>query len=120
ALSIVPLEPYFLNNRGFLFLEIDSLTAAEKDINRSIILDPSNAWAYRNKGLLYAKRDQHKDAVRLFNEAISRNKFIDEVYTPLGRSLYHLNQLEEACEAWKKGISLEEQQASILSEKYCG
>ncbi|MDZ7650046.1 MAG: tetratricopeptide repeat protein [Cytophagales bacterium] len=66
----MPRQPYFLNNRGFIYLSMNDYEKAEQDINDSIGLDPYNAWAYRNKGILYLIRKDYKSAERLLKQAL--------------------------------------------------
>ncbi len=119
ALEIIPQEPYFLNNRGFVYLQMDSLNLALTDINRSISIDPLNAWAYRNKGIYYLKTDDPMQAIRLFQDAINRRVFIDEVYTYLGEAQWRSNMKAEACASWKKGADLQETRSKSYLQLNC-
>jgi tetratricopeptide (TPR) repeat protein len=40
-------------------------------IDESIVLDPYNAYAYRNKGIYYLKKNDAGNAIRMFEKAIS-------------------------------------------------
>lgn len=46
-------DPLLLNNRGFLYYKMKDHQKALKDINESINIYPSNAYAYRNRALTY-------------------------------------------------------------------
>lgn len=119
ALDIVPGEPYFLNNRGFIYLQMDSLSAAIEDINRSIVLNPKNGWAYRNKGIYLTKTGDYEEALNLFNRAIQSKEFIDELYFYLGVAHLKLNNKAAACEAWKKGVELNEVSSQQMLDQNC-
>ncbi|MEQ8535807.1 MAG: tetratricopeptide repeat protein, partial [Imperialibacter sp.] len=43
AIDISPNEAYFLNNRGYVYLQLDSLNKAVEDIDASLLRDPQNA-----------------------------------------------------------------------------
>lgn len=119
ALEIIPQEPYFLNNRGFVYLQMDSLNLALADINRSISIDPLNAWAYRNKGIYYLKTNDPAQAIRLFQDAINRKVFIDEVYAYLGEAQWRSNLKTEACGSWRKGAELQEVRSKSYLQINC-
>ena len=119
ALQIIPREPYFLNNRGQIYLEMGDLDLALEDINASILTDPSNAWAYRNKGRYYLLQEEYQPAVRLLEDAASRSKFIDDIYSYLGEAYQGLDKMDKACEAWQKGASSKEERSQLFLEKYC-
>jgi Flp pilus assembly protein TadD len=70
ALALRPGDPYFLNNRGYVLLMMGRLPEALEDIDKSIVGDPRNAWAYRNKGIYYYKSGDYANAVRLLERAI--------------------------------------------------
>lgn len=46
-------HPYALNNRGYARFRLGDLQAAIKDINQSLDIDPANAYAFRNRALVY-------------------------------------------------------------------
>ncbi|MEM9338557.1 MAG: tetratricopeptide repeat protein, partial [Bacteroidota bacterium] len=118
ALEEVPDEPYFLNNRGFIHLQMDSLDLAIQDIDRSILLNPNNGWAYRNKGIFYMKRADYKQAIRLFKRAIDEPDFIDEVFYYLGLAYEQSGDRTQACESWYQGVAQNES-ASVQMIKAC-
>ncbi len=119
ALKIVPREPYFLNNRGYVYLYMDSLETALEDINKSILANPMNAWAYRNKGIYYLKKGDYTEAIRLFEDALGRNTFLDEIYSYLGEAYHHQGKHDKACEYWKKGVQQNEVRSVSLANQYC-
>ncbi len=119
ALKIVPREPYFLNNRGYVYLFMDSLETGLEDINKSILANPMNAWAYRNKGIYYLKKGEYNEAIRLFEDALNRNTFLDEIYSYLGEAYHHQGEKERACEYWEKGKQQSEARSLSLVQQYC-
>lgn len=50
--------PYW-NNLGYAELNLGALDSAEVHIQRSLILDPANEYAYRNRALLHKSRNDH-------------------------------------------------------------
>ena len=50
-----PVSPYPYNNRGWAELNLGEIQQAKRDILKSIELDSTNAWAYRNMSLVFEK-----------------------------------------------------------------
>ena len=82
---------------------MDSLELGLEDINRSILLNPDNGWAYRNKGVYFLKKGEYERSLELFNRAIDAKEFIDEIYYYMGQAYKGLGQDRDACDAWQKG-----------------
>lgn len=120
SLDVTPNEPYFLNNRGYIYLEMDSLELAIQDINRSIVLNPKNGWAYRNKAIYLSKLERYNEAIDLFNRAIKSGEFIDELYYHLGNTYKKLNRDDDACKAWSEGADLNEASSKRMLNQNCG
>jgi Flp pilus assembly protein TadD len=53
GLSLKSNDAFLLNNRGFVHLINRRLTDALQDIDESIVINPENPWAYRNKAIYY-------------------------------------------------------------------
>ena len=119
ALDVVPNEPYFLNNRGFIYLEMDSLELALKDINQSILINPENGWAYRNKGIYMIKKGEFALAVDLLDRAIQSGEFIDELYYFVGDAYYKNGDTSQACNYWRQGAQINEQRSQQMLDQYC-
>ncbi|MEM9896626.1 MAG: tetratricopeptide repeat protein [Bacteroidota bacterium] len=119
ALEQVPGEPYFLNNRGFIYLQMDSLDRALVDINRSIVLNPENGWAYRNKGIYQLRKGEYSLAIDLFDRALETGEFIDEIYHFLGTTYYKSGQPKKACESWQIGKERGEMKAVEKHQLFC-
>lgn len=101
-------DPYFLNNRGYVYLMQGELDKALADINESIVNDPRNAWAYRNKGIYYLKRGDAPDAIRLLRQALDMSAFIDKIHFYLAEA-YRLNgEQQKACEHFRTAVEKHE------------
>ena len=119
ALDEIPSEPYFLNNRGYIYLAMDSLEYAISDINRSIVLNPKNGWAYRNKGIYLLKKTEFERALALFSRAEKTTDFIDELYYFKGLALKELGREDEACDCWGKGVEKNEIRSMEMRNQNC-
>jgi tetratricopeptide (TPR) repeat protein len=78
------------------------LEKAAADINESISIDPYNAWAYRNKGLLAMIQKDHDYAERLFQQALKTDDFVDKIYYYMGMNYLSMNKRGLACVAFNK------------------
>ncbi len=118
ALDIEALQPYFLNNRGYIRMKLDDPKAV-KDINKSIVLDPKNGWAYRNKALWYMKQGRYDQAITLLERAERVDDFIDQLYYFQGLCYHNLSQFDKACTAWRKSLKTGEMESEGMVKKYC-
>lgn len=121
ALKIEAFQPYFLNNRGYIRMQLNDLKAVQ-DINKSIIIDPKNGWAYRNKALWYMNQGQYDQAITLLGRAEKLDNFIDKLYYYKGVCYSQMNLANKACAAWSKSFERNERAGLELMnmlEKYC-
>jgi len=105
AIRLDPVQSYYLNNRGYIFLLQDALASAEADINSSIEKDPNNAWAYRNKGIYYLKKNDFVAAERLLKQSLNLDPFVDKIHFYLGTAYLKNGKKELACDSFKKSES---------------
>ncbi len=119
ALDFAPDDPYFLNNRGFIYLQMDSLDLALSDINESIRVDPYNGWAYRNKGIYHLRNEQFSDAVRLLEQAVKMDPSIDKSYFYLGNAYHATGDLTNACRTWKESLKRDGDLAAEKGAEFC-
>ncbi|KOS05116.1 hypothetical protein AM493_02980 [Flavobacterium akiainvivens] len=59
-----------LNNRGFAKYKLGDNKAALKDINASLEIDPKNAFAYKNRALVYIAAKKQKEACADLQKAL--------------------------------------------------
>ena len=82
GVKIDPKDPLLLNNRGFLFYKKKEFQKALRDINNSLDIYPTNAYAYRNRALTYLALDLKKEACKDLSIAQyyeCKNRYGDEV-----------------------------------------
>jgi tetratricopeptide (TPR) repeat protein len=108
ALKLRPNDPYYLNNRGYIYLLMNETERGLADINESIAQDPHNAWAYRNKGIYYLLRSDAEAAARMFKEAEGRDPHLEDIYYYLGEAHWRLGQRERACTYYEKSLEMHE------------
>lgn len=64
AINMLPKAVTFINNRGLLYLELDSVALAENDFNRVLSLEPKNVQARFHKILIQIRQNKLDDAKR--------------------------------------------------------
>lgn len=64
ALDLEKDEPLTLNNRGFTKYKLNDLDGALQDIDKSILLYATNAYAYKNRALVYVAMDKKEEACK--------------------------------------------------------
>lgn len=62
ALELEKNEPLTLNNRGFTRYKLNDYPGALDDINKSIAFYPTNAYAYKNRALVYIALEKNEQA----------------------------------------------------------
>ncbi|HEY6162279.1 MAG TPA: tetratricopeptide repeat protein [Bacteroidia bacterium] len=60
---------YNYNNRGYARFKLGDIKGALDDINRSIKMDPTNSYAYRNRALVYIEMNKMKKVCADLNKA---------------------------------------------------
>ena len=97
AINLNPKEGYYINNKGYVYLQTDSLAQALEWINKGIAMDPGNSWSYRNKGIYHLKTSNYKDAERLLLQALRMDPFTENINWYLSVLYKHMGNMEESC-----------------------
>ena len=103
------------NSIGLQFLEAGAQQEAELCFNRSITLDPQNAFPFSNLGKLRAHQYQLEDAERLFRQAISLLPSNAALYLNLGGVLNAQRNFSAAEVVCRKAIELDDTQPEAWS-----
>ncbi len=136
ALDLTPFQPFFLNNRakyGFdghtcsVLISIDEQSTdiamgvdkALEDINRSIQLDPSNSYAYRNKGIYNLAEDNLASAISNLEQAMDMNENTDKVQYFLAKAYLQAGDKKKACEYLYQASLQSVEDATTLYESQC-
>ena len=92
---------------------------AEEDINKSIILDSDNPWAYRNKGIFYQMKGDHESAIRLLSQALEMDENVDRVHFYLGISHEQRQEKDKACQHFQSALDAGDKEAAERYRKEC-
>lgn len=120
ALEKEPYNPYFLNNRGWVYLQMGNMPGAAKDIEQSLKLDPHNAWAYRNRGALALEQGMAEEAIDLLEKSLAMDEKVESVYYYLGMAYFHHDKKDQACRVWAKGAEKGDARADGQLAEHCG
>src|SRR4030067_699181 len=82
---------------------------AIEDYSKSIDMNPNNAEAYGNRGLIYYKKGQYDRAIEDFNKAIAINPNDADAYRNRGRAYYDKGFMEKAMADFQKACDLGEE-----------
>jgi [ribosomal protein S5]-alanine N-acetyltransferase len=91
---------------------------AEEYINMAINFQPHNPRAYLLKGKISKAFKGNTFAISDFREAIKIDEYLAEAYRELGICQYNLAMRLDAHKNWEKAVSLGDEKAKELIEKY--
>jgi tetratricopeptide (TPR) repeat protein len=98
-------EAFYLNNKGYILLLKKEYDNALSFIDNSIGIDPSNGWAYRNKGIYYYETGNIPEAIRLLRQAEAIDPLIDELYSWLGEAYLRAGEKTVGCDYLAKALA---------------
>jgi tetratricopeptide (TPR) repeat protein len=115
ALSINPVDPLALNNKGFVLLNTGGLGEAAQLINRSLQQMPDNGYALRNLGLYYFKNNELEKSLANFDKALELAQPVEKLHGHAGEAYFQSGNRKKACEIWKIGVVLND---SLAEDSY--
>lgn len=112
-------EAHYLNNKGFILLRLGKLEEASENINEAIVMDPLNAWAFRNKAILRLHQQQPQEALKLLERAGRLNDWVEDLNYYTGKAYLQMKENSKACEFFQKGATLKEKRSQAALEQNC-
>jgi Flp pilus assembly protein TadD len=85
----------------------------KEQIQEMLADDPNDAFLHYGLGMEYAGEGNDEEAVRCFREALRVDPGYIPAYMHAGKFLGRLGRLEEAREAWQKGIAVARQKGDL-------
>ncbi len=73
---------------GGLYMKQGDLAMAEEHLNRAVMLEPANAKAWYNKGLMHARQGRAGEALEAFDKSIAINDYTKAHFS---RAMLHLS-----------------------------
>jgi tetratricopeptide (TPR) repeat protein len=119
ALSAQPGQPYYLNNKAYLLLRLNRTAEALPLVQESLRRDSQNAWAHRTLGLYYLEQKQPSKALAEFRQAEKLDASVEALYYYIGTAELASGNKPAACEAWQRGESAGDTQASNARKTKC-
>lgn len=113
-------EPHYLNNKGYILIKMGKLQQATEIINESIVIDPLNAWAFRNKAIIMLEQERPDEAIELLKRAEKLDDWVEDINYYFGQAWFMKGDREEACKYYLKGAKLKEQRSQVAAETFCG
>jgi tetratricopeptide (TPR) repeat protein len=94
----VRLNPSTVNrySLGQAYIELERFSEAETQYDEIQRLAPREAGGYLGMGLAHSRQGKHEEAIRQFQQAISRNEDLYDAYTQMGYSYADLGDMENA------------------------
>ena len=81
-------------------------SGALADYGQAITLDPKNAWAYTNRGLLHREMKRYGQALADYEQAIAIDSRQWQAWTNKGLLLCETNRSAEGLRALRRALSL--------------
>jgi tetratricopeptide (TPR) repeat protein len=119
ALELDPGNPIYLNNLGYTQLMMGALDSGLENINRSIVRDPENHWAYRNKGIYFYLLKDDTQALRYLRQSVDEVHYPEKTYLYTGSIFKRNKALEKACQEWEKSLEQGDFTAGDSLRLYC-
>jgi tetratricopeptide (TPR) repeat protein len=98
----------------------NKLNQAEKLLNNLFKFEPNNEELYIQKANIFSKRDNHKQAIKVFKEALNISEDSSELHSLIGMEYLFLDNYENAKIHFMKCIDLDlEDYSSLYNIIYC-
>jgi tetratricopeptide (TPR) repeat protein len=81
---------------GQAYIELGRFSDAETQYSAIQRLAPQEAGGYLGMGLTYSRQDKHEEAIRQFQQAISRDENLYDAYAQMGYSYADMGDMESA------------------------
>ena len=96
ALAVNSVQPYYLNNKGYILLKLNKVEEGRQLIEQSLKIDDKNAWAYRNLGIFYLDINDYAKALANFQQSEKLDAGVEKINFYIGSALTKLGKSAEA------------------------
>lgn len=107
-------EPPLLNAYGIALADVGRMREAVQQFERVLELDPDNASAYENLGVLALQMNDLARAERFLSRALELNARMPRALNTMGVIHARNNDLPRAMEAWQRSVELDPRQYDAL------
>lgn len=117
ALSLLPGDPTFLNNRGAVLDHLGHHKRALADFNQVLASKPNDAVAHHNRGVALAQLGRHEEAILAYEQALALQPKDPGTLANRGLALAHLGLLEEALESLDRSLEIGPREAETEASR---
>jgi arylsulfatase A-like enzyme/Tfp pilus assembly protein PilF len=107
-------DPDILNAYGVALSDDGRGDDAARQFQRVLSLDPNNAPAYQNLGILALRRNDGQSAMTHLTRALELNPRLPLALNTLGVLFARGNDMPRAVEAWKRAVTIDPRQYDAL------
>jgi tetratricopeptide (TPR) repeat protein len=111
AVELNPENVRTINNRGYVYLDLQNYDAALADFNRLLELKPEDANTYHSLAITYESMRQYEPALAILDRALELNP--EDAYTYRSRAIMYefMRQYESALADYSRAIELAPEEA---------
>jgi arylsulfatase A-like enzyme/Tfp pilus assembly protein PilF len=107
-------DPAALEALGIAYSQVNRMSEADEAFQAMLALDPSNARAHLNVGVLRLRQGRPVEAEASLRLALSAQPTFSSAYTPLGVALSEQGRLDESIDAWRRAVELDDSEHLAL------
>ncbi len=107
-------DPESLNALGLALSEAGRQQRAQAVLERVFAVDPDNAKAHENLGLVYLRLGDFAAARGELEQAVARNERLPHAWNSLGVARYQLDERQAALDAWRRAVEIDPRQYDTL------
>lgn len=115
GLSVDSENPKFLKRLSLIYLNEQNYSLSIHYLNKLLVVDPDDAGVHRNKGIAHYQQGEKSKAKESFEKVRMLGGKMEGLYGPLADCYRSTGSQTKALEVIKEGISLNQQQAWLLS-----
>ncbi|MDC3046852.1 tetratricopeptide repeat protein [Prochlorococcus sp. AH-736-A21] len=109
----------FYDKQGFKEWSNNNFSAAIRNYNKAIEIEPNNALFYGKRGNSYYQFGDFYKAISDYNKSLQLNPNDKEVFLFRGMAKQKIGFIKGACSDWKMSSALGQEFAVEIFSKYC-
>jgi tetratricopeptide (TPR) repeat protein len=109
----------FYDKQGFKEWNKNNFSAAIRNYNKAIEIEPNNALFYGKRGNCYYQLGDFYKAISDYNQSLNLNPNDKEIFLFRGMAKQKIGFIKGACSDWKMSSALGQEFAVETFSKYC-
>ena len=110
---------YFYDKQGFKEWNNNNFSAAIRNYNKAIEIEPNNALLYGKRGNCYYQLGDFYKAISDYNQSLKLNPNDETIFFFRGMAKLNIGFIKGACSDWKMSSDLGQEFAFEIFSKYC-